>query len=276
MGGHRREGGASSARSLLLTVLGEFVLPQQAPVWTGALVSALTGMSVEEKTARQALSRLATEGLLVAERQGRRVRWELTPSATELLVEGTERIYGFGGRIQNWDGRWLVVALSVPETKRQLRHRLRTRLSWAGLGSPIPGVWVTPDAGKEPEVAVILESLGIASFSFVGSFGAVGDLPQLVAASWRLDDVEQFYREFVRAFASVEVSTPAEAFRSQVELVGHWRRVPFLDPGLPTELLPANWPRQSAVEAFHHQHDRWHASAQSHWRMLMATAEDQS
>ena len=276
MGGHRREGGASSARSLLLTVLGEFVLPQQAPVWTGALVSALTGMSVEEKTARQALSRLATEGLLVAERQGRRVRWELTPSATELLVEGTERIYGFGGRIQNWDGRWLVVALSVPETRRAVatsssnppqlgRSRVADtgRLGYSGCRQGTRG-------GGDPRVPryrVLLLRWILRRRRRPAPAG------RCVVASRRRGTVLSRVRSGVclgrgqHAGGGIPVAG---------RVVGHWRRVPFLDPGLPTELLPANWPRQSAVEAFHHQHDRWHASAQSHWRMLMATAEDQS
>jgi phenylacetic acid degradation operon negative regulatory protein len=265
-----------SARSLLLTVMGEFVLPQQAPVWTGAMVSALTDVGVEAKTARQALSRLAAEGLLVSERHGRRVRWHLTPSATQLLVEGTERIYGFGRRIEKWDGQWLVVALTVPETQRQLRHRLRTRLTWVGLGSPMPGLWVTPDVGKEAEVAAVLRDLGIVSFSVVGGSGEVGDLSRLVAASWRLDDVEQFYSQFHKAFALNKIGSPAEAFHSQVDLVGQWRRVPFLDPGLPAELLPTRWPRQAAVDLFHRRHDDWHDAAQQHWRGLMAAAESRA
>jgi phenylacetic acid degradation operon negative regulatory protein len=272
-GWRSRETGTGSARSLLLTVLGEFVLPQQAPVWTGALVSALAELGVAEKSARQALSRTAAEDLLAAERLGRRVRWHLTTRATDLLVEGTARIYGFGRGTADWDGRWLVLAVSVPETQRQLRHSLRTRLTWAGLGSPMPGLWVTPDISKENEVAAVVAALGVVSFSFTGSFGGVGDLQRLVAAAWPLDDVEQIYAEFLKAFAANKIGTPAGAFRSQVHLVGQWRRVPFLDPGLPSELLPKTWPRQAAADLFHQRHDRWHAAAHKHWAELMKAAE---
>ena len=38
-----------SARSLLLTVLGEFVHPNGSPVWTATLVDALQVLGVEEK-----------------------------------------------------------------------------------------------------------------------------------------------------------------------------------------------------------------------------------
>ena len=84
-----------SARSLLLTVLGEFVHPNGSPVWTATLVDALQVLGVEEKAARQALTRTAAEGMLSSERHGRRVLWSLTPQGHALLEEGTRRIYGF-------------------------------------------------------------------------------------------------------------------------------------------------------------------------------------
>ena len=275
-GGRRRETGAASARSLLLTILGEFLLPHEAPAWTGALVSALGEVGVEEKAARQALSRTAAEHLIVAERAGRRVRWHLTPGGTQLLVEGSDRIYGFGRGVQDWDGRWLVLTVSVPETQRALRHSLRTRLTWAGLGSPMPGLWVTPDVSKEMEVGAVVESLGVDAFSFTGPFGQVGDQLRIVTEAWQLDDVEQRYKEFLTSFASNKIGSPTEAFRSQVRLVQEWRRFPFLDPGLPAELLASNWPGPAAAGRFHRRHERWHRSAQGCWEDLMTAAEGRS
>lgn len=268
----RRETGAASARSLLLTVLGEFVLPHDGVAWTGALVAALGELGVEEKAARQALARTAAEDLLLSERDGRRVRWQLTPTGTELLTTGAQRIYGFGRAVPDWDGQWLVLAVSVPETQRQLRHSLRTRLTWAGLGSPMPGLWVTPDTGKADEVAAVVESLGVDSFSFTGPFGKVGDQGKVVTEAWQLDDVLERYGDFLKAFGSTRATKPAQAFQNQVRLVQEWRRFPFLDPGLPAELLPRTWPGPAAAELFHRQHDRWHSQAQAHWDQLMTEA----
>src|SRR5207249_4389756 len=70
--------GAESARSLLLTILGEFVLPAEQPVWTSALVRVMAGLGVEEKAARQALARTAADGWIAPSRSGRQVRWDLT------------------------------------------------------------------------------------------------------------------------------------------------------------------------------------------------------
>ena len=271
----RRALGAGSARALLLTVLGEFVFPRDAPAWTGALVQALAEVGVEDKAARQALARTAAEGLLAADRVGRRVRWSLTPRGNRLLDEGTRRIYGFMREQRRWDGRWLVLMVTVPETQRQLRHRLRTRLTWAGLGSPAPGLWLVPDARREPEVAAIVADLGIErhAFSWVGAAGAVGDEARVVAAAWSLAEIERRYADFTERFAELAVTTPAAAFRAQVQLVQEWRRFPFLDPALPPELLDHDWPGPAAARAFHRQHDRWHVRAQAHWEALCAEAD---
>jgi phenylacetic acid degradation operon negative regulatory protein len=241
-------------------------------VWTGALVGALAAVGVEEKAARQALSRTAAEDLLVAERDGRRVRWHLTAAGTRLLADGSERIYGFGRQAGEWDGRWLVLAVSVPETQRRLRHRLRTRLTWAGLGSPLPGLWVTPSPGKEPEVAAAVAELGVEAYSFTGGYGLVGDQQRVVATAWQLDEVEQRYAAFLASFADAQVTGEAAAFAAQVSLVQAWRRFPFLDPALPAPLLPKTWPGPAAAALFHDRHDAWHAAAQAHWAALCAEA----
>ena len=191
----RREVGSASARSLLLTVLGEFVHPRAEPVWTATLLEALGALGVEEKSARQALTRTSSEHLLTSTRHGRRVLWELTPDGARLLEEGTRRIYGFMRERHPWDGRWLVLSVPIPETQRQLRHRLRTRLTWLGLGSPTSGLWVTPDDTKAAEVHAVVRDLGLETqaFAWVGPASGIGDESRLLADAWDLAEVEDRY-----------------------------------------------------------------------------------
>jgi len=268
----RREVGFASARSLLLTVLGEFVHPRARPVWTSTLLEAMAALGVEEKSARQALARTASEGVLTSNRDGRRVHWSLTPHGDTLLREGTERIYGFLRSSHPWDGRWLVLTVSLPETQRALRHQLRTRLTWLGLGSPSPGLWVTPDATHLDEVRRVVADLDLAgrSFAWVGTATGIGDERRLLEDAWDLAGVEDLYRRFLRRFEKRPAETGRGSFVAQVELVQEWRRFPFLDPDLPRELLDHDWSGLRAAAVFHDLHARWHRRAQAEWDRMEA------
>jgi phenylacetic acid degradation operon negative regulatory protein len=271
----RRELGATSARSLLFTVAGEFMLPTDEPVWTQALLDVFADLGVEPKSGRQALARTAAEGLLHSDRFGRRVRWSLTDSGRRLLSTGAERIYGFGATTDNWDGRWLVLLVSVPESRRRLRHRLRSRLAWAGMGTPAPGVWLSPHIGKQREVADVVEELDLTpvSSSFVGPFGLIGQQRELVAQAWNLRGVEAAYQDFSSTFATAEPATARDVLREQIHLVHAWRRFPFLDPQLPADLLPGTWAGAKAAELFRDRHERWADTANRYWRQLLTAAE---
>src|ERR1700683_2986748 len=89
----RHAAGAPSARGLLFTLLGEFVLPGGGTAWTSAVLAAFARLGIEEKTTRQALMRTAASGWLDADKVGRRTRWRLTASAQKMLTEGAGRIY---------------------------------------------------------------------------------------------------------------------------------------------------------------------------------------
>jgi phenylacetic acid degradation operon negative regulatory protein len=274
----RRELGSASARSLLLTVLGEFALPRDEPVWTSTVLDALAQLDVEQRASRQALARTSAEGLLVSERHGRRTAWALTERGHALLSEGTTRIYSFMREPHAWDGRWLVLTVSIPETQRKLRHRLRTQLTWLGLGSPYSGMWISPDVSKSDEVRRVIVELELEaqSFAWVGPTAGIGDEGQLVEAAWDLADVEKRYLQFLDAFEGRRAAAVSDAFTAQVELVQEWRRFPFLDPDLPRELLDHDWPGPRAAAVFHDRHAQWHRQAQQEWERLQAEASERS
>src|SRR5262245_22476329 len=184
----RHEVGLSSARSFLLTVLGEHVLPRGEPVWTAALVRTLGLLGVAEKAARQALARAAAGGWIMSRRHGRLARWELTEAGRRLLSDGARRIYSFGDDGAAWDGRWLVLLVSIPASRPELRHQVRTRLAWAGFGPLASGTWLSPHTDREAEAGRILAELGLGgtSMSFIASYGGIGAQADIVARAWDL------------------------------------------------------------------------------------------
>lgn len=268
----RHAAGSASARGLLFTVLGEFVLPGGCMAWTSALIDVLGRLGVEEKATRQALLRTAGDGWLAAHRVGRRTRWKLTPAAERLLVDGTERIFGFPGRADGWDGRWLLVLARAPESERATRHLLRSRLTWAGLGAPAPGVWIGPNVDRLPEVEAVLAEAGMASEAqvfvaqvFVAEHRSGADIRAMVAQAWNLNAIEAEYERFLDDFAARSVPDPLAA---TAELVHAWRRFPWIDPALPAALLPARWSGTRAAELFRRRHAAWVDAARAEWAEL--------
>lgn len=266
----RRSVGAPAARSLLLTILGEYVLPRGEPVWQETLVGALVSVGHSSQAARQALARSVRGGWLETSRVGRRARVSLSPGACELLATGASRIYSFGSP-SSWDGRWLVLILRVPESRREVRHQLRTRLAWAGFGSMGGGVWLTPHVSREAELQAAIRSAPAAlATSFVASLGRLGRGADVAAAAWDLESVRSQYEAFIEDFAAVRPSAGEAYFRMQTLLVHAWRRFPFLDPDLPAELLPGGWPRQRAYDLFTGRHSAWSGPAQEWFDSLEA------
>jgi phenylacetic acid degradation operon negative regulatory protein len=239
-------------------------------VWQETLVRALVSVGYSEQAARQALSRSARDGWLESSRHGRRARVALSGRAAELLGTGAERIYSFGAPWE-WDGRWLVLILRVPEERRAVRHQLRTRLAWAGLGSLGGGVWLTPHVEREAELAaVIAEEPAAEATSFVAALGTMGSPAEVAAAAWDLEAVREHYDAFIEDFERIRPSGDEAQFRMQTLLVHAWRRFPFLDPDLPAELLPGRWPRRRAHELFVSRHRRWGGAARRYFEELEA------
>jgi phenylacetic acid degradation operon negative regulatory protein len=263
----RHAAGAPSARGLLFTLLGEFVLTGGGTAWTSAVLAAFARLGIEEKATRQALMRTAASGWLDAEKVGRRTRWSLTGSARRMLTVGAERIYSFTGPTEDWDGRWLLVYVRIPDTDRRARHVVRSRLSWAGFGSLGAGLWISPHPDRKAEAIGVLTEARVAQDAhvFVASRSGLADVRIMVADAWDLTAIEEQYGQFIEEFRD---SAPADVLARQVELVHAWRRFPSIDPALPRELLPARWSGLQAARVFADRHQRWSDDARREWKRL--------
>ena len=270
-GGVRAQRGG--AKAMLLTILGEFVLPAGGSAWTSTLVTAAGTLGIGEKNARQAIARTGDQGLVAANRHGRVVRWSLTPAGRDLLESGTRRIYGFGAGEIGWDGTWLVAHCPVAEAQRTLRNQLRTLLGFLGFGELSASLLVSPHVEREPELRVVLAELDLLADSVMMRSHLLSEPGAVVATAWDLDALARSYGEFVAMFAPVEPASDVAAFRAVVELVHEWRRFPSTDPELPTELLPDDWVGERAAELFRTRHAAWSPTARAWFAGVEPTHE---
>jgi phenylacetic acid degradation operon negative regulatory protein len=261
---------AGSARSLLLTVLGELVWPEKRPVWTSALLYVLRGLGIEEQTARQAIARGAAAGWITGERHGREVRWSLTPSGRKLISEGAARVTSMAAARTGWDGRWLALHVTIPHSHRTVRKRLYAGLTWAGFGNPTPGVWVSPHPDRQEEAARLIAELDLQehTLSFVGPSGAIGLSDEdLVARAWDLESLRSYFEAQLDALADIDPAPGDPMLFAHIQVVSEWQRAPFKDPQLPEELLP-DWIGHRAAARLAQLRDQWTDAVHDRWREI--------
>jgi phenylacetic acid degradation operon negative regulatory protein len=242
-------------RQLIVTVYGLYSRAEGGWMSVAALISLLTDLGVDEPAVRSSISRLKRRGILHASRRGGAAGYALSGEALAILREGDLRIFR-RERAALGDG-WLLAVFSVPEAERRKRHVLRSQLSQLGFGTAAPGVWIAP-AHLHDATAGMLRRLGLDGYAdlFRADHIAFGDLATKVRQWWDLDELERLYGQFLGTHGPLLRrwrSRPAgerEAFISYVRVLTDWRQLPYLDPGLPAELLPPDWIGARAAELF--------------------------
>jgi len=245
-------------RHLIITVYGLYARHDGGWLSVATLIRLLADLGIDEPAVRSAISRLKRRGILQSRRSGGAAGYQLSAEALAILREGDARIFR-RGRATPADG-WVLAVFSVPESERHRRHVLRSELARLGFGMVAPGAWIVP-AHPQDTTAETLRRLELDAYAdlFRADHLAFGDPAAKVRQWWDLDELERHYESFIRAhepalraFGSSGSGPPGEqeAFAGYVRVLTDWRRLPYLDPGLPAELLPEGWIGIRAADLF--------------------------
>ncbi|HZY98871.1 MAG TPA: PaaX family transcriptional regulator C-terminal domain-containing protein [Candidatus Baltobacteraceae bacterium] len=221
----------------------------------GTLIRLMGAFGVSEAAVRQAASRIARQGWLVAHRRGTRAFYAVTERGRRRIEELNPRIYG---PVIEWDGRWRILTYSVEESRRERRDRLRKELAVLGWAPLSASVWITPsDSLDAARSAAENAEAADAVHLFLGEYrGPLGDR-ELVARCWDLEKIAAAYRDFIDRYATRLQRerergdlSDEDAFVERLWLVHDYRKFAYIDPGLPSELVPAHWPGTTAAAIF--------------------------
>lgn len=248
-----------SPQHLLATVLGEYFDSSDARPPAAALAAVLGEFGISEGSARAALARLVRRGLVATEGRGRAATYHVRPDVIAHHQAVMHAFLSFGAVLRPWDGQWLVVSYSLPESGQPQRHAVRKTLGTRGFARLYDSVWISPsfDAGAvREELRELLAEVPGARWSVMRA--RFDDDPDSLgpAAAYDLDGLAAAYRAFVDQYAELRADVragrvrPAQALVARLSVMDAWRTFADTDPDLPEHLLPTPWPRAEARETF--------------------------
>ncbi len=244
--------------SFIYTLFGDFVHRDgsaRRDLWVGSLIVLMSEFGLSDAAIRQAVSRMSRQGWLAASRRRARSYYALTERGRARVEALSPRIYG---PVVEWDGRWRMLTYSVAEIKREGRDGLRkdlTVLGWAPLSA---STWISPhDALAAARAAAdangVIENVDL----FAGEYAGPQTDRDLLEKCWNLPAIAAQYKAFVAAYEPklraerLRGSLPDDrAFVERMWLVHDYRKFTYVDPGLPSTLLPAHWPGTAAAAVF--------------------------
>lgn len=270
------------AKSLLVTVYGDGILPHGGSVWLGSLINLVKPLGLSERMVRTAVFRLAKDDWLNANQIGRRSYYKLTETGRVRFETAHRRIYASPQR--SWNGEWILVMVDKTNLSQDVRDSLRREFKWLGFGNVSQNVFAHPAADIRA-VRQIIHDLGATENVVTMAARAdrhSGTIPHrnMVHHSWDLDQLSHEYNTFLDAFRPVyhalrteESLDPQSSFVVRTLLIHEYRRMMLRDPMLPDELLHSDWPGTAASRLCANLYRLCVPSAETHLEHSLETAE---
>jgi phenylacetic acid degradation operon negative regulatory protein len=228
-----------------MTVLGDSIAPRGGAVTLGSLIRLAAPLGLPERLVRTTVGRLAQEGWLSSNREGRQSEYFLTEHGRNRFAEATSRIYREAP--QSWDGSWTLLLLSQLSTQRQ--KAIREQMLWLGFGQIGTNLLAHPNRSLEDTRSQLAEMKMDKDVVLMraSSEGADADRA-LIRAGWSLEELARGYQRFVTSFSPIRdllnaraPVPPEKAFVIRTLLIHEYRKIHLRDPFLPHSLLPDNW-----------------------------------
>jgi phenylacetic acid degradation operon negative regulatory protein len=162
--------------------------------------------------------------------------------------------------------------VTIPQSHRHTRRPLYSGLTWAGLGNPVPGLWLGPHVERAAEIDKLIDGLGLRkhTISFVGTVTDIGmSQTDIVAQGWDLGALHQHYQQVWDAVADTAPRDGDEVLFAHVRMISEWQELPRTDPQLPEALLP-DWIGRRVAQRIETLRARWTPAVRERFAQINA------
>jgi phenylacetic acid degradation operon negative regulatory protein len=259
-------------QQLLLSLLGALVLDRDLPAIGSRVFLHLLGeLGVTEAAGRATLARMSRKGILERLQDGRTARYSVTESGADMLREARERVFS-PTPFTHPEASWTLLSYSMPESRRDLRHQVRARLTWAGFRGLRDGLWIAPGRVDVARVLAgeVFHEVDELAEAFYAQPTPDTDVARLVHRAWDVDAIRAEHQRFLAAWEPEDaVEGPPLA---RLTLLGaDWLQLLRTDPGLPAEHLPGDWPATRSAKTYRARFDALEPPADDRLRRLISS-----
>ena len=235
---HLHSDGRLRVWSVVITIFGDAIQPHGGTVAMSDLQTILGAMNVESGALRTAMSRLAKEGWVTREKQGRHSFYKLSKAGLKSLIPATQKIYR---PTYAPDPKSILIAVG-PDVIGHARETQNALLGAFGGLQLRNGVGLFADPSDKVRQQIVDAELLTIS-------GDIERLPDWVIDRFDLQNLADDYDALIARFSDMAAKTealnklsPLEALCARTLLIHDWRRLILKQPALPTHLLPKDWP----------------------------------
>jgi len=150
---------------------------------------------------------------------------------------------------ESWDGKLRIISYEIPESKRELRDRLRRAMQGWGLGPWHRSFWLTPHPVMTT-LSVLVS--GKQEAQYIQAFEAdhvFGDKATMIEKVWGKSALDKKYRELFKKWHTI-LSGDGEKIVKFTNVLKEYVTILREDPGLPKELVGDSWIGFEAMNIF--------------------------
>lgn len=150
---------------------------------------------------------------------------------------------------RKWDSKWRIISYEIPESKREIRDRLRREMQGWGLGPWHRSFWLTPHPVIDNLKNLVVgkaEEQYIQAFESDHSFG---NRDVLIEKVWGKSALDKKYRELFKKWHEI-LSKDGDKADKFAKVINEYITLLRLDPGLPVELMGDSWIGYEAMNIF--------------------------
>ena len=260
------------AKSLIMTIFGDAVVPRGGRIWLSSLVSLASEFGLGEPLIRTSALRLANEDWLQRNQIGKYSFYSMSKrySATDDALQ--DQIYSTAESLRR--NGWTILRTFGDRLDRSESYVLRKTLGRFGFGQIAPQVYIHPSLAEQA-VNHIITSSSQNGMAGVALLNAEQDqdasrMQELARLAWDFSDLRKGYEGFIETFDAVPgllargAAAPDVAFRLRTLIVHDFRRLALRDPRLPADMYGQHWPGEEAYQLAGHLYRNLLPASEAH------------